>query len=198
MNQHHSLAPEALKQLFTEARTHHHWSSQPVSNETLQALYDLTKWGPTAVNANPLRIVFVKSDEAKAKLIPHLMGSNVDQVKQAPVTAIIAHDERFFDHLPTLFPVADMKPYFENDKAAADVLALRNGSLQGAYFMIAARALGLDVGPMSGFNNAGVDEAFLSGTSWKSNFLVNVGYGDASKVYPRGPRLDFETVAKII
>lgn len=198
MNQQHSLSPEALKQLFTEARTHHHWSSKPVSDETLQSIYDHAKWGPTAVNANPMRILFVKSDEAKAKLIPNLMGSNVEQVKQAPVTAIIALDEKFYDHLPTLFPAFDARSMFAENKAMAETTAMRNSSLQGAYFILAVRALGLDAGPMSGFNNEGVDEAFFKGTSWKSNFICTLGYGDAAKLYPRGPRLDFNTAAKII
>lgn len=191
------LPKQALEQLFTEARTHHVWQPKPVPDETLRNLYDLAKWGPTSVNSQPMRLVFVRSQEAKAKLIPALQGGNVEQVKTAPVTVIIAHDERFYDHLPVLFPAFDVKPMFTSNEAMSRESAFRNGTLQGAYLMLAARALGLDVGPMSGFHNAKVDEAFFNGTSWKSNFICNIGYGDISKVYPRGPRLSFEQVSRI-
>jgi 3-hydroxypropanoate dehydrogenase len=160
-------------------------------------VFDLAKWAPTSVNSLPARFLFVKSQAAKAKLIPALAESNVPQVAQAPVTVIVAYDERFFDELPTLFPAFDAKSMFASNPALSEQTAFRNGSLQGAYFMLAARALGLDVGPMSGFDNAKVDEAFFKGTSWKSNFLCNVGYGDAEKLFPRGPRLSFEQACKI-
>ena len=193
-----ALSQVALRQLFTEARTHHHWLKKEVQDSLLQEIYDLTKWGPTAVNANPMRILFVKSPEAKEKLLPSLSGSNVGQVQSAPVTAIIATDEKFYDKLPTLFPAFDAKSMFTSNTKMSEDTAFRNSSLQGAYFMIAARALGLDVGPMSGFDNTKVDEAFFSGTSWKSNFICNVGYGDITKVFPRGPRLEFNEASKIV
>ncbi|MDR2877056.1 MAG: malonic semialdehyde reductase [Chromatiales bacterium] len=192
------LSKEALAQLFTEARSHHAWLNQPVSGETLHTLYDITKWGPTSMNGAPMRIVFVTSHAEKEKLYPTLRGSNAEQVKHAPVTAIIAHDEAFYEALPRLFPSYDARSLFTTDKALADITAFRNGTLQGAYLMIAARALGLDIGPISGFDNAHVDEIFFKGTTWKSNFLCNLGYGNASKLYPRGPRLGFEEVCKII
>jgi len=192
------LAKEALQQIFTEARTHHGWLDKPVSDAQLQEIYDLAKWGPTSVNALPMRIEFVKSQAAKEKLIPTLQGSNVEQVKAAPVTAVIAYDEKFYDELPTLFPAFDAKPLFVGNAAFSQRTAFQSGTLQGAYFMLAARALGLDVGPMAGFDNAKVDEALFSGTGWKSNFLCNVGYGDAGKLHPRGPRLSFEQACKIV
>src|SRR5476649_924313 len=187
----------ALEQLFTEARTYHAWQQTPVADEVLRGVYDLAKWGPTSVNSQPMRLVFVRSKEAKEKLIPALMGSNVDQVKTAPVTAIIAHDERFFEHLAVLFPAFDVRPMFASNEALSRETAFRNGTLQGAYLMLAARSLGLDVGPMSGFDSAKVDEAFFKGTSWKSNFICNIGYGDGAKIFPRGPRLSFEQAARI-
>ncbi|MGE3262954.1 MAG: malonic semialdehyde reductase [Bacteriovoracia bacterium] len=188
----------ALAQLFTEARTHHAWLPQDVSDELLRSLYDLTKWGPTSVNAAPMRILFVKSKAEKERLYPALGGSNVEQVKGAPVTAIVAYDEKFYDQLPKLFPAFDAKSMFVGNKSLSESTAFRNSSLQGAYLMLAARALGLDVGPMSGFDNAKVDETFFAGTSWKSNFICNIGYGDAAKLYPRGPRLEFEEVCRIV
>ncbi len=196
MNQ--PISNQAIKQLFTEARSHHAWLDRPVADETLRSVYDLTKWGPTSVNSGPLRIVFVKSPGEKARLLPSLWGSNVDQVKAAPVTAIIAHDVKFYDQLPKLFPAFDAKSLFTSDPATSESTMFRNSSLQGAYFMLAARALGLDIGPMSGFDNARADQAFFEGTTWKSNFLCNVGYGDSAKLYPRGPRLEFEETCRIV
>lgn len=193
-----ALSSEALKQLFLEARSHHFWLDKPVFDEQLRAIYELTKWGPTSVNASPMRLLFVKSQEGKEKLLPALMGSNVEQVKQAPVTAVIAYDEKFFDELPKLFPAFDAKSLFANNQQLGQETAFRNSSLQGAYFILAARALGLDVCPMSGFDNKVVDEAFLQGTTWRSNFICTMGYGDHSRVYPRGPRLTFEESCKII
>lgn len=196
MNQ--SLPNTVLNQLFIEARTHHNWTNRPVSDEQLKALYDLVKWGPTSMNATPARFLFVKSEAQKEKLLPALMGANVQQVKEAPVTVIVAQDAQFYDHLPKLFPVFDAKPMFVSNAALADATAFRNSSLQGAYLILAARALGLDVGPMSGFDNAKVDDIFFKGTSWKSNFIATLGYGEHSKVYPRGPRLAFDEAAKIV
>jgi len=192
-----AIAESAIRQIFTDARTHHSWLPTPVSDDLLRKIYETTKWGPTSVNSNPMRILFVKSEAAKEKLFPALMGSNVAQVKEAPVTAILAYDEKFYDHLPTLFPAFDAKSLFVANKGYADSTALVNSSLQGAYFMLAARALGLDVGPMAGFNGAKVDEAFFTGTTWKSNFLCNLGYGNVEKLYPRGPRLDYDFACRV-
>ena len=144
------------------------------------------------MNAGPMRVLFVKSAEQKERLYPSLFGSNANQVKAAPATAIIAYDQKFYDQLPTLFPAYDARPMFVANPSLSEQTAFRNGSLQGAYFILAARALGLDTGPMSGFDNAKVDQAFFKNSSWKSNFLCNIGYGDAEKLYPRGPRLSFE------
>jgi 3-hydroxypropanoate dehydrogenase len=193
-----SISEQSVKQLFTEARTHHNWLPESLSEDLLKKVYEMSKWGPTSANCNPLRIIFVRSKEAKEKLYPALLGGNVAQVKEAPVTAILAYDEKFYDYLPTLFPAYDMRPMFVSNKAAADSTAVVNSSLQGAYFILAARALGLDAGPMAGFDKAKVDEAFLSGTSWKSNFLCNIGYGDAGKLYPRGPRHEFEVACRVV
>jgi 3-hydroxypropanoate dehydrogenase len=195
---HAPITQVSLSALFTEARTHKVWEPREVSDELLAQVFDLAKWGPTSANSIPARFVFVKSKEAKAKLMPALAGSNVSQVESAPVTVIVAYDEKFYDHLPTLFPAMDARSMFVSNPALSDQTAFRSGSLQGAYFIIAARALGLDVGPMSGFDNALVDKAFFTGTSWKSNFLCNVGYGIPEKLFPRGPRLTFEQACKII
>lgn len=192
------IPESAMKQLFTEARTHHVWTNQLVSDEKLREIYELAKWGPTSANTLPMRIVYVKSAAQKEKLLPAMMGSNVDQVKAAPVTAIIAYDKKFYDQLPTLFPAMDLRPMFANNEAMAQQSAFQSSSLQGAYFMLAARALGLDVGPMGGFDGAKVDETFFKGTDWKSNFLCNVGYGDHTKLYPRGPRLDYEFACRVV
>ena len=192
------LTSEALNLLFSEARTHHHWLDKPVTDEQLHQLYDHLKWGPTATNATPMRVLFIRTPAMKEKLYPFLMGSNVEQVRTAAVTAIVAIDTKFYDHLPTLFPAFDAKSMFAADPKMAETAAFRNSSLQGGYFMIAARAMGLDVGPMSGFDNAKVDETFFKGTTWKSNFLCNLGYGDSTKLYPRGPRLSFEQACKIV
>lgn len=193
-----SLSEEALEQIFTKARTHSAWLPEPVSDKLLHQIYDLMKWGPTSANSSPVRIVFVKSKEAKEKLLPSMAQGNVEKTKTAPVTAIIAQDMEFYEKLPKLFPHADARSWFVGNKPLIESGAFRNGSLQGAYFMIAARVLGLDCGPMSGFDNEKVDAAFFQGTSWKSNFICNLGYGDSSKLYPRSPRLDFEEACKIL
>ena len=192
------LNNDALKQLFTEARTHNGWQDKPVSDDLLKQLYDLTVMGPTAVNSQPARLVFVKSAEAKARLEPHLAPGNVEKTMAAPVTVIIGSDQQFYEHLPTFFPHADVKSWFVGNQPLIDASAFRNSSLQGAYLIIAARALGLDTGPMSGFDNAGVDKEFFAGTAIKSNFLVNLGYGDTSKLFPRSPRPAFADFAKIL
>jgi 3-hydroxypropanoate dehydrogenase len=182
----------SIQQLFTDARTHHAWQDRDVADGLLQEIYDLAKWGPTSANSLPMRIVFVKSKAAKEKLMPALAGSNFEQVRAAPVTAIVAYDQKFYDQLPTLFPAFDARSLFASNPSLSEQTALRNSSLQGAYFILAARALGLDTGPMSGFDNAKVDQAFFENSSWKSNFLCNIGYGDAAKLHPRGPRLGFD------
>src|SRR5882724_7942174 len=191
------ISISSIQQLFTEARTQHAWQDRDVADGLLHEIYDLTKWGPTSANSSPMRILFVKSKAAKEKLLPAVTGSNVQQVRAAPVTAIIAYDQKFYDQLPTLFPAFDARPMFVANPSLSEQTAFRNGSLQGAYFILAARALGLDAGPMSGFDNAKVDQAFFERSSWKSNFLCNIGYGDAAKLYPRGPRLSFEQACTI-
>ena len=194
------VSDECLDTLFRTARTHNSLTGE-VTDADLRAIWDIVKLGPTTGNSQPARIVFVRSQEAKERLKPHLSPGNQDKVMVAPVTAIIAYDTMFYEHLPRLFPHNPaMKNAFagEEKKAATEIAALRNSSLQGAYFIIAARALGIDTGPMSGFNNAGVDQAFLAGTSWKSNFLCNLGRGDWSKVFDRNPRFDFDEACKIV
>ncbi len=192
------LSKNALEQLFLNARSHHAWKNQDVSEETLHQIYDLAKWGPTAANSNPGRLVFVKSAAAKEKLLPALMGGNVDQIKAAPVTAIVAYDLEFYDHLAKLFPHADAKSWYVGNPALIESTGFRNSSLQGAYLLLAARSLGLDVCPMSGFDNAKVDELFFQGTKWKSNFIFTLGYGDEQKLHPRAARLEFAEAAKIV
>jgi nitroreductase len=193
------IIQEAIRQLFTEARTHSAWLPKKVEDSTLQALYEIMKWGPTSANTCPVRIVFVKSEKAKEQLMPCIAPGNVDKTKTAPVTAIVAWDERYYDLVPRLFPhFPQMKDMLASNKEMAESTAFRNSSLQGGYFILAARAVGLDCGPMSGFENAKVDETFFKGTTWKSNFLCNLGYGDASKLFPRGPRLPFDEVCKIL
>ena len=194
----HRLEKHALNQLFFAARSHNAWTDKPVEDVVLRELADTMKWAPTSVNMSPARIVFVKSPDAKAKLKPLLMEGNVDKTMAAPVTAIIGYDLRFYDHLPRLFPAADARAWFSGNKEFADTSAFRNGTLQGGYFILAARVLGLDCGPMSGFDNAGVDAAFFAGTEVKSNFLCNLGTGDPAGLHPRGPRFAFEEFAKIV
>jgi 3-hydroxypropanoate dehydrogenase len=192
-----AISTSSIQQLFTTARTHHAWLDKPVADGLLQEIYDLTKWGPTSANCSPLRIVFVKSKSAKEKLLPAIAGPNVEKVRAAPVTAIIAYDRKFYDQLATLFPAYDMRPMFVANPSLSEQTAFRNSSLQGAYFIVAARALGLDAGPMSGFDNAKVDQVFFENSSWKSNFLCNIGYGDTAKLHPRGPRLGFDDACVI-
>jgi len=187
------MSKDGLDLIFRNARTHNAWLDKPVEDALLRQVYDLAKMGPTSANMCPMRIVFVKSAEAKERLKPALQPGNVDKTMAAPVTAIIGMDIHFYEELPRLFPHADAKSWFKDlPENVLEYTALRNSSLQGAYFMLAARALGLDCGPMSGFDNAKVDEAFFAGTAVKSNFLCNLGYGDPSKLYPRSPRLGFD------
>jgi 3-hydroxypropanoate dehydrogenase len=191
------MSKDGLDLIFRNARTHNAWLDKPVEDALLRQVYDLAKMGPTSANMCPMRIVFVKSEEAKERLKPALQPGNVDKTMAAPVTAIIGMDIHFYEELPRLFPHADAKSWFKDlPENVLEYTALRNSSLQGAYFMLAARALGLDCGPMSGFDNARVDEAFFAGTAVKSNFLCNLGYGDSSKLYPRSPRLGFDEACK--
>ncbi|MBQ4854874.1 malonic semialdehyde reductase [Rhodanobacter sp. B2A1Ga4] len=186
------LSEASLDQLFRHARTFNAWLPKEVSDEQLHQLYDLAKFGPTSANSSPMRVVFVKSAAAKAKLAPFLSDGNRAKTMEAPVTAIVATDHAFYEQLPKLFPHADAKSWFVGNQPLIDTTAFRNATLQGAYLLLAARAVGLDCGPMSGFDNAGVDAAFFAGTTVKSNFLISIGYGDASRnLFPRSPRLTF-------
>ena len=195
----HKIDDEALDILFRKARTHIFWQEKPVSDDLLRQVYDLMKWGPTSANCSPARILFLRTPEAKERLRAALSPTNLDKTMQAPVTAIIAHDLKFYENLPRLFPNNPAaREWFSGNPQLAEVTAFRNGTLQGGYFILAARALGLDCGAMSGFDNAKVDAEFFSGTSVKSNFLCNVGYGDASKLFPRNPRLDFDEACKLL
>jgi 3-hydroxypropanoate dehydrogenase len=191
------LDSSALDQLFLNARTHVKFSDRPVSDDLLHRAWDLARMGPTSANCLPARIVFVRSEAAKQKLKPALAPGNVDKTMAAPVTAIVAQDMEFYDKLPALFPHADARSWFVGNDALIESTAFRNTTLQGAYLLLALRALGLDCGPMSGFDQAKVDEAFFAGTATRSNFLMNIGYGDAAGLYPRGPRLAFEEACRI-
>ncbi|MFL6588311.1 MAG: malonic semialdehyde reductase [Luteimonas sp.] len=191
------LPDAALDQLFRTARTYNGFSGD-ISDDTLRQLYDLLKFAPTSANSSPARFVFVKSAEGKAKLGPALSEGNYEKTMSAPVIVIVAHDEDFHEKLPFLFPHTDAKSWFDGPRENREVPAFRNGSLQGAYLILAARALGLDAGPMSGFDNAKVDEAFFAGTAIKSNFIVNLGTGDPSTIFPRSPRLPFDEAARIV
>ena len=191
------LSDEGLDLLFREARTHSSWRDEPVSPILLQAAYDLAKMGPTSANCCPLRVVFVVSPQAKEMLKPALSSGNVEKTMRAPATAILAYDSQFHEHLGELFPHEDAKAWFEGKPKLIERTAFRNGTLQAAYFILAARSLGLDCGPMSGFSNAKVDEAFFPGGRVKSNFLCNLGYGDHAALHPRLPRFDFERVCRI-
>ena len=192
------LSDASLDQLFLTARTYNAWLPKEVTDEQIRRLYDLAKFGPTAANSSPMRIVFVKSPDAKQRLKPYLSESNAEKTMQAPVTAIVATDFAFYEHLPKLFPHADARSWFVGNEQLVQASGIRNGSLQGAYLLMAARALGLDCGPMSGFDQAGVDAEFFAGTQIKSNFLINIGYGDPDKnLFDRLPRLSFDEAAQI-
>ncbi len=192
------ISHAALEQLFLNARTHSSWQDRPVSTETLHQLFELMKMAPTSANCSPARLVFVQSPEAKARLKPCLSEGNRDKTMAAPVTVIVAMDLQFYEQLPRLFPHTDARSWFAGNDAAIQSTAMRNSSLQGAYLIMAARALGLDCGPMSGFDNATVDAAFFPQGTIKSNFLINLGYGDASKLPPRAPRLGFDDACRIL
>jgi len=192
-----ALPAAALDTLFRHARTFSHFLDQPVSDATLQAIYELLKWAPTTGNSSPGRFVFVRTPEAKARLKPALASGNTEKTMAAPVTVIVAHDLEFYEKLPRLFPHTDARSWFVGKPDHILTSAFRNGSLEGAYFILAARALGLDCGPMSGFDNAKVDAAFFPDGKWKSNFLINLGYGDKATLHPRNPRLDFSEACRI-
>jgi 3-hydroxypropanoate dehydrogenase len=194
------IAKDCLDQIFLEARTHNKWLDKPVSEETLHRLVDLMKMGPTSANISPARILFLRSIEAKKRLEPHLSQGNRAKTMSAPVCAIIGYDLKFYEHLPKLFPHnLEARSWFvDRGEEHIESSAFRNGSLQGAYFIIAARALGLDTGPMSGFDNAGVDREFFSGTAVKSNFICSLGHGDPAGLFPRSPRFTFEEMAQIL
>ncbi|HUX78139.1 MAG TPA: malonic semialdehyde reductase [Alphaproteobacteria bacterium] len=193
------IAEDCLKQIFHEARTHNMWQDKPVSNELLQDVFDIMRLGPTSANCSPLRILYLKSKEAKERLRPHLSPGNVDKTMLAPATALLAYDLEFYDYLPQLFPFAEAKSWFEGKHSFTEDTAFRNSSLQGGYFIIAARACGLDCGPMSGFSNEGLDKEFFPEGRYKSNFLCNLGYGDpAGLPGPRAPRLSFDEACKIL
>ncbi|HCI46004.1 MAG TPA: malonic semialdehyde reductase [Rhodospirillaceae bacterium] len=191
------LEQSGLDLLFNNARTYNNWQDKPVSDDTLHALFDLVRMGPTSANCSPARIVFVKSDAAKEKLKACLAEGNVAKTMAAPVCAIIAHDMEFHEHLPKLFPHTDAKSWFAGKPDFIESTAFRNGTLQGGYLIMAARALGLDCGPMSGFDNEAVDKAFFASTTYKSNFLCNLGYGDDKDMFPRSPRFDFDEACRI-
>lgn len=192
------LDDAALDTLFRAARTYNNFQDRPVPDGKLQDIFDLMKMAPTSANCSPARFLFLRTKEAKEKLRPALSPGNLDKTIAAPVTVIVATDPLFYEHLPKLFPHADARAWFAPNPALAETTAFRNGTLQGAYFILAARAVGLDCGPMSGFDNAKVDEAFLADTGWKSNFLINLGYGDASGLFPRSPRFEFDEACRLL
>lgn len=198
MSESHSITEQDKDILFRKARTYNGWIDKDVSDELLQQVFDLTKWAPTSANCLPMRIKFVKSTEAKERLKPYLMEANREKTMQAPVVAIIAYDLEFYEHLPKLFPHTDAKSWFEGDPDNILETANRNGTLQGGYFILAARALGLDCGPMSGFDKDGVKDEFFPENNYVVNFLCNLGYGDEGTIFDRSPRFDFNDVCEIV
>ncbi|MEM5473602.1 malonic semialdehyde reductase [Hoeflea sp. AS60] len=191
--------PDTLDLILGKAHTHYAWTDRKVEEATLRAAFDLARIGPTSMNCQPMRVVWVRSPEAKTRLLPHLMEGNRDKTEKAPVTAIIAHDTAFHTQFAKIFPInPGAAGFFAGDVALAEATAFRNATLQAAYLIIALRAHGLDVGAMSGFDNAGVDAEFFHGDTFKSNFLINVGYGDANAVFPRLPRFAFDEVSEIL
>lgn len=188
----------SIDTLFTSARTHNGWLDKPVTDTQLHQIYDLLKWGPTSANCSPARVVFVKTPEAKERLVACMSAGNAAKTAQAPVTAIIGMDMEFYEKLPQLFPHADARAWFVGNQPSIDATAFRNSSLQGAYFMMAARAIGLDCGPMSGFDEAKLNAAFFAGTTVKVNFVCSIGYGDVTKLFGRSPRLSFDEACKVL
>lgn len=194
-----TIEAAGLDLLFREARSHNKWRDEPVSDETLRELYDLLKFGPTSANSSPARFLFIRTKEAKDRLAPALSAGNLAKTMAAPVTVIVAYDPRFFEKLPKLFPHnPDAISWFTSNDSLAATTAFRNGTLQGAYLMLAARSLGLDVGAMSGFDTTKVDEIFLADRGWRSNFLVNLGHGDPEGLFGRSPRLDFDEACVLL
>jgi 3-hydroxypropanoate dehydrogenase len=188
----------SLAQIFTEARTHNAFMDKPVPEDLLREAIDLAKMGPTSANQSPMRVLFLKSPAAKERLGPALMPGNLEKTMKAPVVAITAYDEEFYEHLPFLMPHADVKPWFTGNPAFAARSAFQNGTLQVAYLLMALRSVGLDTGPMTGFDNAKVDAEFFPEGHVKSNVLINIGYGETSKLFPRSPRFSFDQMAKIL
>jgi len=192
------IPDQALNQLFRNARTYSAWKPEPASPELLRQVYELARMGPTSANTCPARFVFITTPEAKARLLPAMAPGNVEKTRTAPVTVIVAWDTQFYDHLPKLAPHApDMRGRFANNPALAQESGFRNGSLQGAYFILAARAMGLDCGPMSGFDAAKVNAEFFPDGKWKANLILNLGYGDPASLFPRNPRLEFDEACQI-
>jgi len=187
-----TIGKAALDQIFFEARTHNTWQDRPVTDEDIRTLYETAKWGPTTSNTNPARFLFIRSKAAKERLRPHLAEGNVAKTMAAPCTVLVAIDTEFYEKMPQLFPGRDLRSFYAGNAALSADTAFRCSSLQGAYMIIAARALGFDCGPMTGFNKAGVDAEFLAPGPWKSNFLCNIGYGIKADLFPRNPRLSFE------
>jgi 3-hydroxypropanoate dehydrogenase len=192
------LTDQAFDQLFRKAHTANGWNDTQISDKTLEKIYNVMKFGPTSANSSPLRIVFIRTKEGKERLKPTLDQGNVDKTMAAPVTVVFAHDMKFYEHLPALFPQTDAKSWFSGNEKLIAQTAFRNGTLQAAYFMIAARGFGLDCGPMSGFNNEKLDQAFFPDGRFKSNFLCNLGHADPVKTYPRNPRLTFEEACTLL
>ena len=195
---HKTIEASSLAQIFSEARTHNVFLDRPVSDELLKKAVELAKMGPTSANQSPLRVLFLRSHEAKERLRPALSPGNLDKTMSAPLVAIAAYDEKFYDHLPFLMPHVDAKAWFSGDPVKAARSAFQNGTLQVAYLIIALRAVGLDTGPMTGFDNAKVDAEFFPEGNVKSNVLINIGYGDHEKLFPRSPRFSFDQIAKIL
>ena len=192
------IADASINQLFLEARTYPGWLPDPVPVDLLKEAYELARMGPTSANSSPARFVFITTPEAKERLIPALAPGNVEKTRTAPVTVIVAWDTEFYEQLPRLFPHSDMRSYFVGKDEFINETAMRNGSLEGAYFIMAARALGLDCGPMSGFDAAKVNAEFFPDGKWKANFLCNLGYGDSAKLHSRSPRLSFEEACRVL
>jgi 3-hydroxypropanoate dehydrogenase len=192
------ISQSALNQLFHEAHTTSAWLSQPVPSQLLHEIYNLARLGPTSANSQPGRFVFITTDEAKARLLPAMSAGNQEKTRTAPVTVLVAWDTEFYDHLPRTFPHADFRPMFAANAALTEETAFRNSSLAGAYFILAARALGLDCGPMSGFDAAKVNQEFFSDGKWKINFICNLGFGDPSKTFSRLPRLTFDEACRVL
>lgn len=193
-----TLDDGALDTLFRTARTKSEWTDEPVSDDTVRRLYEIIKFGPTSANCSPARFIFLRTPESRERLRPALNPGNIEKTMAAPLTVIVAYDPQFYEHLPKLFPHADARAWFSGNPDLADETAFRNGTLQGAYLITAARAIGLDCGPMSGFDKARVDHAFLSDQGWRSNFLVNIGHGKVEDPFPRAPRLDFDEACVLL